>query len=152
MTVVTRETATAWCVEQGVVGESPEGQGEKAPGVCESYIVEVIQIQKAMIFLSDVADFGFEVTGRMEEDTKVLWMDQERRSTERKVVAVKMAALKEAMIGVGKLEVPLAAIPAVIEMGCPSVTAKERTPVANMLKSLEQGLVTRYPSAILVLS
>jgi hypothetical protein len=67
------------------------------------------EAKQVSFFLSDAVDsdavgFGFEDVGRIEENTKVVWLDQGRYSTEIKVVAVKVktGVLKESMIGLGK--------------------------------------------------
>jgi hypothetical protein len=78
-------------------------------------------------------------------------MDQEKHS-ERKVAAVKTEVLKEATNGDEILAVLSISIPAVTAMDCPSVIVMEKIPIANMLISLEQVLVIRYPSVILVSS
>jgi hypothetical protein len=146
MTAVAGENATVWYVERVGKGQ----MGKEARDVCESYIVVATQIQKEILFLVNVADFGFGGNGRMVEDTKILWMDQEKHSG-RKVVAVKAGVLKEATNSDEKLAVLLISIPAVTVMDYPSVIVAEKTPTANMLISLEV-FVIRYPSVILVSS
>jgi len=143
MTAVAGENVTVWYVERVGKGQ----MGKEARDVCESYIVVATQIQKEILFLVNVADFGFGGNGRMVEDTKV----QEKHSG-RKVVAVKAGVLKEATNSDEKLVVLLISIPAVTVMDYPSVIVTERTPTANMLISLEEVFVIRYPSVILVSS
>jgi hypothetical protein len=148
--------ASLWCVRAIVVVAEEK---EKWRGVCENYIAgamgsETAKQQQVIIFLSDAADFGFDVarTGMMDQDVKILWMDQENRSTERSVIRTKKAGPKAAMIGIEKLRVTLTEIPAVIEMDCLSAIPMERSPAANMSIALEEGAETRYPSEIQISS
>lgn len=115
---------------------------------------ETASQRQVIIVLSDTVDFGFDVVraGLMNQDVKVLWMDQENRSEERNVVRMMKAGPKAAMIGIEKLRVALTEIPAVIATDCLSAIPVERSPAVNKSIALEEGVETRYPSEIQVSS